>query len=428
MTNKNVLPADSYTVVNKTILKSDVNNLLFMLYQPIVGSDAINLYLTLVSYLDTQNIASKKWTHHQLMSSTMQDLPKLIYARERLEAIGLLKTFFKKGDLNDFVYELFSPLDAYDFFQNPLLSTTLYNNIGEEDFNRVVEHFKIPSFDLSGYDDISCNFSDIYEVKEFLNIDKYIYGIRKKNKLDLSLSHDINIDDIISTMPDDIINKKRITKGIKELLYKLSYTYDLDSTVVKNIIHESIDLDKNIDKDVLRKKARSYYKFENTGKLPSIIDKNQPDYLKSNTTVVSNRQKIIYQFENTTPYNYLKLRNKGGRPNNLELKLVEELLVDYKMQPGVVNVLIDFVLRTNNNKLTKNFVLAIASQWVKSDINTVEDAMAIAVNEKKKKKEYKRKDNKKQVDKPSWVDKELEEETMEIDEQKRIEEIFKKYE
>ena len=42
-----ILPADTYTVINKTILSETDNKILTMLYQPIIGITAINLYMTL---------------------------------------------------------------------------------------------------------------------------------------------------------------------------------------------------------------------------------------------------------------------------------------------------------------------------------------------------------------------------------------------
>ena len=43
----NILPADTYTVINKTILTENDRKILTMLYQPIIGSDSINLFFTL---------------------------------------------------------------------------------------------------------------------------------------------------------------------------------------------------------------------------------------------------------------------------------------------------------------------------------------------------------------------------------------------
>ena len=43
-----VMPADTFTVVNKTVLYEEDRTVLTMLYQPIIGSLAVNLYFTLI--------------------------------------------------------------------------------------------------------------------------------------------------------------------------------------------------------------------------------------------------------------------------------------------------------------------------------------------------------------------------------------------
>ena len=62
-----VLPADTYIVVNKTVFGDNDRRILTMLYQPIIGSVAVNLYLTLWSFLDKNEVKSMEWTHHHLM-------------------------------------------------------------------------------------------------------------------------------------------------------------------------------------------------------------------------------------------------------------------------------------------------------------------------------------------------------------------------
>ena len=81
-------------------------------------------------------------------------------------------------------------------------------------------------------------------------------------------------------------------------------------------------------------------------------------------------------------------------------------MVDYDLPPGVVNVLIDYVLRINDNKLTKNFILSIASQWKRSGIKTVPEAMAICKKENKNKVKVK---TVKKEEKPDWFNKKFEE-------------------
>jgi len=50
--NTNLLPADTFVVINKTILNDQDRKILVMLYQPIIGTVATNLYFTLWSYFD----------------------------------------------------------------------------------------------------------------------------------------------------------------------------------------------------------------------------------------------------------------------------------------------------------------------------------------------------------------------------------------
>ena len=56
-------------------------------------------------------------------------------ARESLEAVGLLKTYFKSGDINNYIYELYSPLSPIEFFNHPILNIVLYNNIGASEYD-----------------------------------------------------------------------------------------------------------------------------------------------------------------------------------------------------------------------------------------------------------------------------------------------------
>ena len=65
-------------------------------------------------------------------------------------------------------------------------------------------------------------------------------------------------------------------------------------------------------------------------------------------------------------------------------ELIENLMIDQKLNPGVVNVLIDYVLKTNNKKLNKDFIETIAGQWKRLNIETVNEAMEVCRKEHKR--------------------------------------------
>ena len=56
------------------------------------------------------------------MMSLRIKMDAIIIARKKLEAIGLIKTFVKEDEINSFVYELFSPISANEFFNHPILN------------------------------------------------------------------------------------------------------------------------------------------------------------------------------------------------------------------------------------------------------------------------------------------------------------------
>ena len=160
--NYNVLPADIYTVVNKTVITDKEKKIISMLYQPIIGHTATALYYTLLDDLDKCELSSRDLLHHHLMTTMQLSLDNLITARKKLEAVGLLKTYIKQDNINHFVYLIYSPLSVSDFFNHPILNVVLYNNLGKVEYDKVFNLFKTPRFNLKEYDDITCSFDDVF--------------------------------------------------------------------------------------------------------------------------------------------------------------------------------------------------------------------------------------------------------------------------
>ena len=143
---------------------------------------------------------------------------------------------------------------------------------------------------------------------------------------------------------------------------------------------------------------------------------------------------MVYTFESVTPYDFLRSKYKTGEPSLRDLRLIESLLVDQKMNPGVVNVLIAYVLKINNQKLTKSYVDTIAGQWKRLNIETVEEAMKISEKEHKKLKRQLESKNKNQMVKskattkeevvPDWFDKELKNEEMSEEEASELDQLL----
>lgn len=426
-----ILPADTFVVVNRTILNESDRKIISMLYQPIIGSMAVSLYYTLWADLDKTELLSNEYTHHHLMTSLRIKMDSIVTARKKLEAVGLLKTFVKKGNVNNYVYEMFSPISASEFFNHPILNIVLYNNVGKKEYENLLKYFKVPRINLSSYEELTSTFDEVFESVPSSSYDNLNEDLRVNKTGEIKIDNAFDFDLLISLVPNGVITNKTFSKEVKELINNLSFVYNMDASDMKGPILNSIKENGLIDKILLRKNVRNYYKYENQNKLPSLVYKSQPEYLKNPVGAADKRAKMIYVFENTTPYNFLKGRSNGAKPSSRDLSLLETLLSDFKLNPGVVNVLIDYVLKINNKKLTRGFLETIASQWKRLNIETVEEAMKEAEKEYKKSKKIidvksvNKPQNKEVL--PEWFNQSIKKEEISSEEEKSLKDMLKEF-
>ncbi len=382
MKNIPILPADSYTVINRTIITERDKQIVSMLYQPIIGYAAVSLYYTLISEIN-DDVIGEDTSHHHLMSRMQLKLDDIVVAREKLEAVGLMKTYLKKDSINQYVYLLYSPLDANEFFNHPILNIVLYNNLGKKEYEKVLNYFKLPHVYLKDYEDITASFHEVFTpVKGSIMEKEENFQEKKTNKI--TIKGNIDFDMLISGIPSSLYHEKCFSDDVRTLIDELSYIYEINTMDMQGLVKASFNEKGMIDKAFLRKSCRDYYKFENAGNLPTLIYQKQPEFLKKPEGDSSKWAKMVYTFENLSPYQLLKVKYKGAEPTDRDKRLIENLMIDQKLNPGVVNVLISYVLKTNHEQLKKSYVETIAGQWKRSNIETVEEAMKIAEKEHKK--------------------------------------------
>ena len=421
----NLLPADVYKIVNQSVLTEVDKKNLTSLYQPIIGASAVSLYLTLWGDLDKTEQVSDFYTHHHLMVVLKSRLDKIEEARKALEAVGLMKSFIKRNEsVNEYLYELYSPLSAYEFFNDPLLNVVLLNNIGEEEYSLLKENYKKRTIKKDDFEEITTTMNETFKSIPSTSLEE----IRKTEKLGLNIESRIDFDLVEKSIPKGLINSRTFNKRVREVINKLSFTYNIDTIKMIEIIRMSIEDIGLINKEKLIETARKNYEYNNNGRLPTIIYRCQPEYLKSPTGDTSSKGRMIAVFENTTPNDFLRGRNNGAAPSKVDLQTLESLAINYDLPAGVINVLVDYVLKVNDNKLTRNYIEQIASTFKRKNIKTVLDAMN-ELRKKNHKTESVSKTNitKQKVNVPSWVNADIESNDLSEEDIKRLEEDLKEF-
>lgn len=420
MENVTLLPADRYVIFNRTILTDFDKKVLITFYEPIIGHLAISLYLTLWNDLEGINQISRELNHHHLMSILKCPLITIKEARESLEAVGLLKTYFKSGNVNSYIYELYSPLSPTEFLNHPILNVVLYDNIGDAEYEYLKKMYQKLKIDTKEYVDISKKMDEVYtavsDIPVFESIERSVNDIECNDQVDFDL--------IISSIPKGIINERAFNKKTKELINQLAFIYKIDSLKMMELIRSVLNEFGMIDKTALRQAARKMYQFNN-GALPTLIYRSQPEYLKTPVGDNSMRGKIIRAFESINPVDFLRNKYRGVKPTNADIKIIEMLVIDLEMPPAVVNVLLDYVLRKNNNRLSRAYIETIAGQWKRAGLKNASEAMDFA--EKENKKMSKKISSKSEGLEPVWFNKENQKQELSEEEQKEVEDLFKEF-
>lgn len=391
-----LVPIDRYTVAANGLLHDYDRKVLTFLYQPLVGSVCFSLYMTLWSDLEQNRLWSNSSSHHLLMNLMDLNLKEIYEARLKLEGIGLLKTYVKNEEgERSFVYELQPPLTPEQFFLDGMLNIYLYRKIGKNHFTRLKRFFSDQTSPPADFQDVTKAFQEVFEsatpgslqyVQDRaadLNADEGQNFIGRNDSSPIQLDADtFDFELLTAGLNESLVPKKAITNRVKEAISNLAFLYKIDPIQMKNILLSAINVENEIDIEELRKAARDWYQFLNQDQLPSLAHRTQPvAHRVQQEEPKSQEEKLVRYLETTSPLQVLKDVSGGAEPSQSDLQIIEEVLFKQKLLPGVVNVLIQFVMLRTDMKLTKGYVEKIASHWTRKQIKTVKEAMDLAKNE-----------------------------------------------
>ncbi len=401
--------SDLYRVEIHYPLDEVQNDVLYYLYQPIIGSSALQLYMMLVVEGKRMNRFLKPSSLSRLTSFLTMSLLDMEKAFQTLEGIGLLKTFVKHNqELTQYVYQLQSPLSLRAFFKNQILSSLLRESLSVEDYQNTIQYFKISVENLQDYEDITVRFQDAFTIsmpKKQGRILKLNDELKEAIYQDIKVTYDMDL--LLKGLADYQVNKSRLSDDDMTFMIQLATVYSIDALTLAGMVKDAME-SKGLNQGLLKSNIKKYFEMDHASKLQEVYHKQPLQYL----THSENQSPLVLHMkylDSITPYELLRQKQGGKEPIFHDLKIVETLMVQLGLKPAVVNVLIEYVLGKNNNQLSKNYCETIGSTLSRNHIETAMDAYEALTNQNRKQ------------DQDVEIKHVLEEETSEVNEERLFE-------
>ena len=377
---KQITLETNINLYSKTIL-SDYNYFLIQeLYMPIVGSDGVSLY---TSFSNKIKMGKKSMTFDDLTTFLCISFNDIVNAKKKLEAVGLISTYSNtKSENPELSVVLYSPKSPKKFFADIVLKGLLQQRIGQDRLNELKEYFKIDSLDKNNLVDDSANFIDVFSVDFDSDDFKYdperneiLFDFKSKNStLKFDFSYFFKSFAARYDVEEDLFSKEdKIT--ISSLANLYGYNEDFMIEMVVDCFNTS---ERKLDCKKLQKICFNSQVVDKT------IAKRGRKSSNSGTGAMAQKIKCMEEF---TPYRYLKLKQNNVDPVQSDMNILTTLATRLGLTNGVINALVDYVLETNNNVLSRNLIEKIGATLVRENVETALDALNYLASFNKKKEE-----------------------------------------
>lgn len=372
-------------------LSSYDQKILLKLYMPLIGNKAISLYQTLYSIVPEAMYESDIEKHEKIVRMMhLRSIEKFQELSSKLEAVGLLEVYYKDGL---YVYVLKKPLDANEYFNNTELSTLLEYELGHEGYLNTYLEFLMRKLDVNKFENITRNFDDVYTIELSDTIEIALSNHNNQNNGIVISNKEFDYDQfMILTSTHDIIDNTYFTnQEFIDIVKRYSFLYRLNPEEMKNVIIMSCDENKKVSYQEVGYNAKKVYEEKNQpiGIIPKSVARQTS----------SSDDKLIRYLETASPNDFVK--NKTGVAlTSTEIEMFDRLLLETKINIGVLNVLIGYVLENLNGEIPSyNYFLKVINTWKRSGVKSTQDAInqISGKNKTTTKKSYK---PKKEV--PDW--------------------------
>lgn len=375
---------DIYEIRIGSLITNVDKDVLVELYQPLVGADAIMLYLTLQKQAKNGD-KDELFTVKQLSTITGYNTEMILCDKHLLEAVGLLRTYEKTSEQGRFyIFVLFAPKTPKDFFDDDLFKGLLFKSIGEKEVNKLTKRYQVNLEIPDDFQEISASFVDVYhpdydDPAFRKNIKGTVLG-HESGRVVIDFSYD-KFFDCLSKKSD--MTNRLFTKNDMKRISTIAALHNITEDTMSSIIIGQYDSSsiKHFDFDRIAKEASEanrYRTFE--------INNLNKSQIKGSGEIADE----IRTIDNCAPVLYLQKLQNGTKPARADVKIVEDLSKEYGFNYGVINAIVKYCLERNDNILKRNYVEKVAASIARKNIMTSIDTInylyrvSVPSNEKSK--------------------------------------------
>ena len=341
---------------------------LYTLYMPLLSCQAISLYFLLTH----EGESNQPSLHSRLTKTCGLTLEGLNEAFYKLEAVGLLRCYENKENQVSFYYEVMLPMTPKQFFAHQILNTLLYRTIGKEEYLKTKQLFLTSTYNKNQYTDVTASFNEVFDISL---LDGTIPLSIKDSFVEAKEVHFESFYDMelfYQGLSDYQIPKQILTNDSIRLIQQLGSLYQINNFDMLVLVKQQVHMNQ-LDHQGLREACRAFYEV----KVPQNFNHiNHVQSLKHKDVVTSDGvDKHIDYLQTVSPYRLLQDKLGGKEPLKRDLTVVESILTSLDLQPGVMNVLIEFTLKECEGALPRSFMEYYAAIFKRKKITTVKAAM-----------------------------------------------------
>ena len=382
--------SDNFNVLKESSYSFEDDSYLLDFYAPILSLKTISIYFALRNEAgEKMKPFSSFYLHYQVSEG------EFFSSMEALEAIGLIKTYYlKKSEDNSFSFALYSPRSPQEFLSNELLLGTLTRFTSQEYVSSLEKKYALSPLP-EGYQDVSKKFMDQFQLdmngKIYLSLANNSLAGRKCPPISLYFDKTKFLNKMKEERPSFQDNSLSKAEYVKLARYATLYAFD-EETMASFLLSSTNILNMN----------RTYGEKINFHMLEKLCMENDPhEYLhrtrgkSSEIHGESGIATVIRAMDSMASVDFLKLLQKGGKPAESDLRIVNTLVVEMGLPENVTNALIFHVLKIHNNVLNSTYVEKLGASLVREGVETAIDALNyLESNTKKTRKAQTKVENK----------------------------------